>query len=254
VTEREARPDWGFDYRLDDPYEHDGWFGSEQATDYTPVAEVSEPPRSEAANQIPEERYETPPVADRASPPPARRLASPTVNTWTVNGQLRASDNSTLTFRPPRAPWYRSKQATIALIAIAAAVVALPVVMLVLRDSSAAGPEEATSVAPQASTTSQPTPSGAEPTPVIPPPPLPRPPSPPPPPPTEDTAWADTEPYPWTRPAAPEPTQEPDIGVTRTPVTRAPISVAPQQPSQSPQDNSATPGDGRKRGRCGILC
>jgi len=34
--------------------------------------------------------------------------------------------------------------------------------------------------------------------------------------------------------------------VTRTPVTRAPISVAPQ-PRQSPDNNSATPGDGRRK-------
>ena len=38
------------------------------------------------------------------------------------------------------------------------------------------------------------------------------------------------------------------------PVTRAPISVAPQQPKQSPQNNSATPGDGRKGWHCGGWC
>ncbi len=39
---------------------------------------------------------------------------------------------------------------------------------------------------------------------------------------------------------------KPEIGVTRTPVTRAPISVAPK-PRQVPENNSATPGDAPKR-------
>ena len=254
MTEREARPDGGFDYRLDDPYEDDGWFGREQVTDYISVDEIAEPARSEPVNRV-REHYQAPTAVDRAPAPPARRLASPTVNTWTVNGQLRALDNSTLTFRPPRAPWYRTRRAMIALVAVAFAAVALPVLTLVLRDSPAAGPEESTSLAPQASTTPQPTPSSAEPTPVNAPPPLPPPPPPPPTAPTEDTGSTDTEPVPWTRPAAPEPTHKPDIGVTRTPVTRAPISVAPPQPRQSPQGNSATPGDGRDRGfHCGGWC
>jgi hypothetical protein len=203
------------------------------------AGEVAEPPLSEPVN--------------RAPPPPTRRLASPTVNTWTVNGQLRASNNSTLTFRPPRTPWYRTKQAIIALIAVASAAVAVPLVLLVWPDNSSTGPGQSTSVAPHVSTTAQPSPSTAQPTRVDAPPPLPSPPPAPPPPPTEDTSSADTRQYPPTRPAAPEPTQKPDIGVTRTPVTRAPISVAPQ-PRQSPEVNSAKPGDGRKGWRCGGWC
>jgi len=153
-----------------------------------------------------------------------------------VNRQLRASNYSTLTFRAPPAPWYRTKQATIVLIASASAAVAGSIVMLVPPDGPATGPEQSTSVAPQASTTAQPAPSSASPTPINPAPPLP--------PPTEDTGSADTQP--WTRPAAPEPTQKPDVGVTRTPVTRAPISVAPQ-PRTPTENNSATPGDGRRK-------
>lgn len=83
---------------------------------------------------------------ERAPAPPVRRPPSPTVNTWTVNGQLRASDTSTLTFRPPPAPWYRTKQATIALIAVVSAVVAVP---FALRSGPQTGPEESTSVAPR---------------------------------------------------------------------------------------------------------
>lgn len=163
------------------------------------------------------------------------RAPAPTVTTWTVNGQLRASDSSTLTFRPPLRPWYRTKQATIALIAAAAAAAAVPVVMVVLRNGPAAGPEGSTSVAPQASTGAQPAPSTAAPISTNAPPP-------PPPPPPEETssAPADSQPY-WT-PATP-PSEKPDV--TPTPVTRAPISVAPV-PRQPPQNDLATPGRGRK--------
>ena len=246
MTERVAPPDWGFDYRQHDPYDDDGWFGREQVADPMSVDEVPDRPPSQPANNVPDEPYEAPHDVAPAPVPPTRRPASPTVNTWTGNGQLRTPNNSTLTFRPPPRPWYRTKRATIALIAAASAAVAVPVVMLVLRSSPATGPEESTSVAPQASTSAQPAPSSIQPTPTNVPPPLPPPPPPPPPPPTGDTGSADTQPYPWTRPAAPSPTQKPDIGVTRTPATRAPISVAPQ-PRQPPENNSATPGDGRKR-------
>ena len=227
MTDREAPPGRGFEYWQDDPYEDDGWFGREQVTEPTTVDQVPDRPRS------------TP-------PPPTRRLASPTVNTWTANGQLRASYCCGLTFKAPPRPWYRTKQATIALIAAASAAVAVPVVLLVSPSSPATDPSTSTTVAPQASTSAQPTPSSAQPTPIN------APPPPPPPPLTEDTgsAPADSQPY-WTRPASP-PTEKPDIGVTRTPATRAPISVAPvpRQPSES---NSSTPGDGRKRG-CGGWC
>ena len=243
MTEREAPPDWGFDYRQDDPYEDDGWFGREQDAEPVSVDEVPDRRRSQSAYNVPVDPYEAPREVDRTPAPPTRPLASPTVNTWTVNGQLRASNNSTLTFRPPPAPWYRTKPATITLIAAASAAVAVPIVLLVLPNNPSTGPQQSTSVAPQVSTSAQPSPSSTQPTPTNAPPPLPPP---PPPPATEDTGSADTQPYPWTRPAAPPPTQKPDIGVTRTPATRAPISVAPQ-PRQPPENNSATPGDGRKR-------
>jgi hypothetical protein len=248
VTEREAPPDWAFDYEQDDPWEDDGWFGREQVVEPMSVDEDPDRPRSQPANDVRDEPHEAPRDVYRAPAPPIRRLAPPTVNTWTVNGQLRASNYSTLTFKPPPRPWYRTKQATIALVAVASAAVAVPVVLLVLPSGPATRPEESTSVSPKASTSAQPATSSAQPMPTNAPPPLPPPPPPPPPPPTEDTgsAPADTQPYPWSRPAAPEPTERPDIGVTRTPVTRAPISVAPH-PRQPPENNSATPGDGRKR-------
>jgi hypothetical protein len=230
----------------DDPYEDDGWFGGEQVAEQTPVDGIPNRTHSQPANIVREEPYVAPRDIDRAPFPPARRLPPPTVNTCTVNGRLRASNNSALTFRPPPQPWYRTRQATIALIVAAAAAVAVPVVLLVLPSSPATGPEESTSVAPQASTSPQPAPSSDQPSPTN------APPPPPPPPPTEatDSAPADSQPD-WTRPASP-PTEKPDIGVTRTPVTRAPISVAPV-PRQPSENNSSTPGEGRKRG-CGGWC
>ena len=143
------------------------------------VDDVPDRPPSQPANNVPDEPYEAPRDVAPAPAPPTRRLASPTVNTWTVNGQLRASNNSTLTFRPPPRPWYRTKQATIALIAAASAAVAVPVVLLVLPVVRRPA-LRSTSVAPQASTSAQPTPSSAQPTPTNAPPPLPPPPPPPP--------------------------------------------------------------------------
>jgi hypothetical protein len=252
VTDREAPPDRGFEYLQDDPYEDDGWFGREQVAEYVSVNEVvPDHPPVQPANNVREEPYVAPRDVDPAPLPPTRRLASPTVNTWTVNGQLRASNNSALTFRAPPPPWYRTKQARIALIAAVSAAVAVPVVVLVWPSSPASSPGESTSVSPQPSTSAQPAPTSAQPTPINapppPPPPPPLPPPPPPPPPTEDTdsAPAYTQPR-WTPPQ----TEKPDV--TPTPVTRAPISVAPV-PRQPSENNSSTPGDGPRRG-CGGWC
>ncbi|WP_156752313.1 hypothetical protein, partial [Mycobacterium sp. ACS1612] len=165
MTEREAPPGLGFDYRQDDPYESDGWFGAEQVAEPTYVYEVSPEPRREPPPPVQQNRGETRPA------PPARPMTSPTVNTWTVNGQLRASDSSTLTFRRPPKPWYRSKQAGIGFLVVAAAAVIVPIVWLVLPDNSAPAPGPSTSVAPQPSTP-EPTPTTASSTPVnLPPPP-----------------------------------------------------------------------------------
>jgi hypothetical protein len=241
VTEREAPPNWGSEYWQDDPYEDDGWFGREQVTEPRTVDQVPDRPRSQPANN---ELHAAPREVARTPSPPTRRLASPGVNTWTVNGQLRPSNTSGLTFKAPPRPWYRTKQATIVLIAAASAAVAVPVVVLMWPSSPPSSPGESTSVSPKASTSARPTPS-AQPTPTnAPPPPLPPPP-PPPPPEDTDSAPAYTQPR-WTSPQ----TEKPDV--TPTPVTRAPISVAPV-PRRPSENNSSTPGDVRKRG-CGGWC
>jgi hypothetical protein len=236
VTEREALPDWGFEHAQADPYD-DGWFGSEQVALPIYLEDVPTPPRGEPVILVAEER---PHELDTA-PPPARRASPATVNTWTVNGQLRASDTSTLIFRSPPTPWYRTKQARIALAVVAVAAVVAPIVLLTWPDDASTGPAPSTSIAPQPST-ARPALTSAPPAPVNLPPPLPPPPPAPPSPPPDDTGSAPSydEPY-WTRPA-PEPTAKPP-----TPVTRAPISVAPV-PRRPPKVDT---GDSNKPGCAG---
>ena len=116
--------------------------------------------------------------------------------------------------------WHRSSQARTLLIASAAALSGLvsSVVLLVVRGSQAAEepvPWESTppTTTPLATATSEQPP--------------PEPPPPPPPPPEPSTM---NEAPAVVRPTVrPRPTNKPEIGVTRTPATRLPISVAPQQ-------------------------
>ncbi|MGV0743289.1 hypothetical protein [Mycolicibacterium sp. XJ870] len=130
-----------------------------------------------------------------------------------------AFDINTWNFKPAPVPWYRTRGAAIALIAagVAAAAIVVSVVLLLLRDApSSVDRDEPTSVAPTAGTT-PPTPSptlrvGVPPAP------------PPPPPPTQEAPRS-----PVYRPTQrPRESKKPEIGVTRTPVTRSPISVAPE--------------------------
>jgi hypothetical protein len=243
VTEREAPPDWGFDHRQADPYDDDGWFGGDHVAEPTFVDDPPTPPHGEPAVHA-KEAYVTPREVAPAPPTPTRRSSTSTVNTWTVNGQLRASDTSTLTFRAPPEPWYHAKHARIALIAVVAAAAVVPIALLAWPDSSPTNPAPATSVAPPPTTT-QPALSSAPPTPINLPPP-PPPPAPPPPPPDTGTAPTYDQPY-WT-PSAPEPTKKPDVDVTRAPISVAPV---PRQPTGT---NSANPGDGRKGFHCGGWC
>jgi hypothetical protein len=94
-------------------------------------------------------------------------------------------------------------------------------------------------VAPQPSTTAQPSLSSAVPPPSNLPPP-PPPPSPPPPPPPQETGSAPSvnQPY-WTRSATPPPEKKPEIGVTRAPISVAPV---PRKPPQQDLGSSDRPG------------
>lgn len=125
-------------------------------------------------------------------------------------------------FRPVVAPpWYRSPQSRTLLIASAAALAAMviSVSLLVFRgpsDSSVKTPVQRTTAVttPVATTTATSQ--------------RPAPPPPPPPPPPPEPTTVNQAPAAPRQTVRPRPTKEPEIGVTRTPATRSPISVAPQ--------------------------
>jgi hypothetical protein len=130
-----------------------------------------------------------------------------------------AFNANTWNFKPAPPPWYDSPRAKLAIAAVSLAVVALVVSIVLLLFQGSSGddqPSPATSTAP---TTTSTTPRSSE-----------VPPPPPPPPPTAETQ--EQAPVIRTR----QPTRQrdrPEIGVTRTPVTRSPISVSPQPRSGS---------------------
>lgn len=135
------------------------------------------------------------------------------------DGQFDAFNTTTWYFRPAPTPWYRTKQAMAALIAAAAAMAAIvvSVVLLVFRGAPDNTGDVTTTVTPTAPTSAPRATASSE-----------APPPPPPPPPETSAASVNPAPggnYPRTRQRE---TKAPEIGVTRTPITRSPISVAPQ--------------------------
>lgn len=114
--------------------------------------------------------------------------------------------------------WYRSKQVATLLIASATALSAIvvSVVLLVFR-----GPTDGDTPTPLPSTSPATTPLATA---TI----SKRPPQPQPPPPPPEPSTMERAPAVVRSTVRPRPTKEPEIGVTRTPVTRQPISVAPQ--------------------------
>jgi hypothetical protein len=137
------------------------------------------------------------------------------------SGSFDAFDDSTWYFEPAPVPWYQRKQALTALIATVVAAVAIVVsgVLLVFRGPSSSSDVESTTpvTATAPSTVASPSPSSPEP-------------PPPPPPPPETSAAPAPPPAQTYQPQTPRSTKEPEIGVTRTPVTRSQLSVAPQRP------------------------
>jgi hypothetical protein len=126
---------------------------------------------------------------------------------------------------PLSTPWYRSRQPATLLIASATALSAIvvSVVLLFFR-----GPTDADEPAPLPPTTPVTTPLATATSEEPPPPPPPEPPpgpgsEPEPEPSTMERAPAVVRPT-----VRPRPTKAPEIGVTRTPETRQPMSVAPQ--------------------------
>ena len=215
MVEREASGD--FDYLWDDPADVDGLTSHDRDFE-AQSAEELDPPPSDPGDDLwddPADNFwdNQPDVDDDPG-----RFDAFNVNTWS--------------FKPALTPWYRTKQALTAIIAAAAAMAAIVVsgVLLVVRGddspvdstvnevtSSLVTPTTPTSAAPAEVASSE------EPSSPAPPPP------PPPPPPVQETVASPVNPAPrYTPTYAPRPTKAPEIGVTRTPVTRQPISVAPQ--------------------------
>jgi hypothetical protein len=132
-----------------------------------------------------------------------------------------AFNANTWHFKPAPTPWYRTRQAVGTIVAVVIAVVALvvSVVLLVVHGS----PDDENVPATDSSTA----PTSTVPTMTTSAVPPPLPPAPPPPPPPV----AENERPPLVVRQPPSPTKPPEFGVTRTPVTRSPISVSPQRPS-----------------------
>jgi hypothetical protein len=138
----------------------------------------------------------------------------------------RPSAGSTLTFKPAPAPWYRTKRGLIVLIAVIAVAAVLAIVPMLLRTPGSA-PEEPTNMTP----TTGSAPSSAPPTtgsvvPTLTSQPAP-PPAPPPPPPAAQDAPVYVPQYQSPRGGSAAEAHEPQIGVTRAPISVAPKPVTP---------------------------
>ena len=127
-----------------------------------------------------------------------------------------AFNASTWNFKPAPPPWYDSPQAKVAIGAVSLAAVAMVVSIVLLLFQ---GSDDDNQPVPATTTTTTTTTKASS---EVPPPP------PPPPPPTSETP--EQAPV-IIRPRQPtRQSNKPEIGVTRTPVTRSPISVSPQRP------------------------
>ncbi|KUH85416.1 MULTISPECIES: hypothetical protein [unclassified Mycobacterium] len=146
------------------------------------------------------------------------------------NMAFDAFDERTWYFEPAPPPWYRTKPMLTVLVAASVAAVALVVsgVLLMFRGPGEPAGEEATTVTPTAQTTAAPARTASAPRKSPPPPAAP-------PPVVRSAAPAAPPPAATNRPPPPQTraTRDAEFGVTRTPVTRSPISVAPRRPGQA---------------------
>lgn len=256
MTERGVRGNWDFDYLQAESDDDDGWYGYDRAsshepgTEPIPVAEIHERMDGESEqhagddSEVPATNGQALPLEEQPADAdePARTYGYPPLVRHRPIGTDFADSLRTLTFKAPTTPWYRTKKALV----VAGVTAAVAAVGLLIIRMPGAGPEESTTVVPNATTTAVPTPTSAQPTlthveSTPPAPPSPPPPPPPPPPPEPASPPVYTGGSQW-EPSAPSSQKPPQIDVTR-----APISVAP--PSRpAPGHNSATPGDAPKRG------
>jgi hypothetical protein len=206
VVEREASGD--FDYLWDDPADSDGLTSGDEVVEVQPAEELESPPKDPG-----DDLWDEPDDNFWDNQPDADDFPADT-------GHFDAFNDDTWSFRAAPMPWYRTKQALIAIVAASAAVAAIVVsgVLLVFRGPANTIDEVTSSVTPTAPTSAEPVPVATS---TGPEPPL------PPPPPPETASPVNTAPR-YNPSYQPRPTKAPEIGVTRTPVTRLPISVAPQ--------------------------
>ena len=196
MGEREASGD--FDYLWDDPADADGLTSDDAVLEVQPAGELDSP-RDDLWDEPGDNFWDNQPDPDD-------------------NGHFDAFNVTTWSFTPAPTPWYRTKQALTAIIAASAAVAAIVVsgVLLVFRGPANTVDEVTSSVTPTAPTSAPvPVATSAEPGPPLPPPP------------PATASPVNTAPR-YNPTYQPRPTKAPEIGVTRTPVTRLPISVAPQ--------------------------
>lgn len=203
MAEREASGD--FDYLWDDPADAYGLTSHDQALETQQAEEPGVPP-----NEPDDDQWDEPDDSfwDNQLDPDEP-------------GHFDAFNDDTWSFTPAPTPWYRTGQAVTAIIAASAAMIAIVVsgVLLVFRGPGSTVVQVTSSVTPTAPTSAAPVQvaSSEEP----------PPPAPPPPPPATDASQVNTAPT-NNQTYERQPTKAPEIGVTRTPITRLPLSVAPQ--------------------------
>jgi hypothetical protein len=196
VAEREASGD--FDYLWDDPTDVAGFTSDDDDS----VAQLNDP-GDDLWDDPDDSFWDNQPDVDD-------------------HDRFDAFNDNTWSFQPAPTPWYRTRQAMGAMIAASAAVVAIVVsgVLLVFRGPVETVNHVTSSVTPTAPTSAEPIQVASSSVATEP--------SHPPPPPPESIASPVNPPPSPNSTYAPQPTKAPEVNVTRTPITRQPISVAPQ--------------------------
>jgi hypothetical protein len=203
VVEREASGD--FDYLFEDPADSDGLTSGDEVVEVQPAEDLESPPKDPG-----DDLWDEPDDNFWDNQPDADDFPKDT-------GRFDAFNDNSWSFSPPPTPWYSTKQALTAIIAASAAVVAIVVsgVLLVFRGPANTVDQVTSSVTPTAPTSAASVATSDVPEPSLPPPP------------PETASPVNTAPR-YNPTYQPRPSKAPEIGVTRTPVTRLPISVAPQ--------------------------
>ena len=205
MVEREAAGD--FDYLFDDPADDGGATRHDQAVEPSGAGEfghLQTDPDDDMWDEPDDSFWDNQPDPEDT-------------------GHFDAFNTESWSFTPPPTAWYRTRAATTAIVAASAAMAAIVVsgVLLVFRGSSAGTINEVTSsVTPTAPTSAPVEVASSQPLP---------PPAPPPPPPPPAVASPETGAPRSSSTNDTHPSKSPSTAVAPTPITRLPLSVAPQQ-------------------------